>query len=273
LVVCSAFTIGRSAHISCYRPSTTYTPRVISNVLAAGDLPLTFDWRNVNGTNYCTDNRNQHIPQYCGSCWAMATTSSLADRLNIHRKDQWPQVMLAVQTLVSCVRRGCDGGDPGDANEYMAKEGIADDTCNNYKANGSGHECSPMERCSNCSPGNGCFPVRQYPKYYVEEHGLVGGEADMMREIHARGPISCTIAVTTALETYTGGVFDDKTGDKDLDHVISVTGWGQLENGTKYWHIRNSWGVYWGEYGWLRLIRGINNLGVEANCFWATPKH
>ena len=43
------------------------------------------------------------------------------------------------------------------------------------------------------------------------------------------------------------------------------------QNGTKYWMIRNSWGTYWGENGFMRLIRGVNNLGVESDCAWATP--
>ena len=51
-------------------------------------------------------------------------------------------------------------------------------------------------------------------QYEITEHGQVAGETKMMAEIYARGPIACTIAVTKAFVAYTGGIFNDTTGDK-----------------------------------------------------------
>jgi hypothetical protein len=45
----------------------------------ATQLPASFSWDNVNGTSYLTKSLNQHLPQWCGSCWAHAAMSSLAE--------------------------------------------------------------------------------------------------------------------------------------------------------------------------------------------------
>lgn len=45
------------------------TPRAWEE-LTADDLPYQVDWRDYNGKNYLSWNKNQHIPIYCGSCWS-----------------------------------------------------------------------------------------------------------------------------------------------------------------------------------------------------------
>jgi cathepsin X len=101
-------------------------------------------------------------------------------------------------------------------------------------------------------------------------YGKVSGEEKMMQEIYQRGPIACGVAVPDALENYTSGVFEDKTKDMKIVHDISVVGWG-VDNGVKYWTVRNSWGTHYGEQGFVRVIRGINNIAIESDCAWATP--
>jgi cathepsin X len=238
------------------------------------DLPEQHIWNNVDGVNYLTNLRNQHIPQYCGSCWAHAATSALSDRIKIARKAAWPDINIAPQVLISCSGDdGCHGGEAYNAFEWMSKNEITDETCSIYRARGhdNGVDCAPMTVCKNCMPNEPCFVPEKYLVYGTEEYGQVKGEDAMMQEIFQRGPIACGIAVPDELEKYTGGIFEDKTGNMDIVHDISVVGWG-VEGGVKYWTVRNSWGTHFGEDGFFRVIRGTNNIAIESDCAWATPK-
>lgn len=65
--------------------------------LSGKALPKKYDIRNLDGVSYASIDRNQHIPQYCGSCWAQGSSSALSDRLALMTGNRFPEVDLAPQ--------------------------------------------------------------------------------------------------------------------------------------------------------------------------------
>eukprot|EP00930_Biecheleria_cincta_P072045 TRINITY_DN5948_c0_g1_i2.p1 TRINITY_DN5948_c0_g1~~TRINITY_DN5948_c0_g1_i2.p1 ORF type:complete len:396 (-),score=37.62 TRINITY_DN5948_c0_g1_i2:149-1246(-) len=278
-----------------YRSSRRWLERalVVGNATSAREmlsramLPKSFDWRDVNGVSLVTTDVNQHIPQYCGSCWIHGTTAALNDRIKVMRQGKFPDVMLSRQAIMNCVPApdghgdppGCNGGDTWMIHKYLSTNKTPDESCMPYQARNMG--CAADTVCRNCLPDKGgCWPVKNWTGYGVSSYGQVSGEADMMSEIYARGPIACSFATDSAfMFNYTQNALKHEgvyVSDKnytvdDLDHTMEVTGWGETASGIKYWVIRNSWGTYWGNSGWLKLKRGTNQLLSESECNWAVP--
>ena len=149
-------------------------------------LPESYDPRDINGLDFTLPPFNQHIPSYCGCCWAAGVTSALGDRIKIQRRGAFPDIQPSVQVslslppgpvplpglprsppshpratspqvLVNCVKanqtHGCEGGDPTAANNWIFLNGIPDETCTNYEAQDEGkllwfgNVAPPTHRC------------------------------------------------------------------------------------------------------------------------------
>jgi cathepsin X len=253
------------------------------------EMPKSWDWGNINGTNYLTKNLNQHIPQYCGSCWAHGAVSALGDRIKIARNATEPDINLAVQFLLNCGDAGtCNGGDHLAAYEFIKQYGgIPFDTCLAYEACSSDSSeeacknrdfsCKPINICRTCygfaKNGGGCVKIDPYPNATIADYGALNGANHMKSEIYKNGPVACGVNAGPIVN-YQGGILDVPNEAKDIDHIISIVGWGHDEKSDKqYWIIRNSWGEYWGELGFFRVVLGDNQLGLESSCAWAKPGH
>ena len=187
--------------------------------IPASDLPDSLDYR-LQGL--LTTDLNQHIPVYCGSCWAHAPLSSIADRIKIQTKGLQRDVVPSVQALINCGDAGmiqllhmlihlilqsfvgdCNGGDSNAANAWVYKNGIPDITCQQYQAKNMA--CSDINTCMNCSPSTGCSAQYNYTRIQISEYGGVTGDDNIRSEILARGPVSAYINAN-CIEDYTGGI-------------------------------------------------------------------
>jgi len=166
--------------------------------------------------------------------------------------------------------------------------GVSYDTCNPYMACSAEStegfcglvpegtwDCKASNVCRTCSTftanGGSCVEIDHYPNATVSEFGRVSGPDAMAKEIMARGPIACGVDAAPILN-YTGGIVTD--AGAGIDHIISVIGWGtDAATKTQYWKVRNSWGEFWGEMGYVRVEKGSNALKLESSCAWAVPGH
>jgi len=245
------------------------------------DVPANVNWADHNGKNYLSWNKNQHIPRYCGSCWAQGTTSAIADRFNImNNLSTTTPVSLNAQVVVNAQAGGsCDGGNPGGVYQYAHDTGLVGGSCEQYIAYNLQTKMTPMDTCKDCTwpppaPGvdgqDKCWAVED-TRYYISDYYTVRGADKMKAEIAANGPISCGIHVSDAFLEYdptkNNGIYSEKVRFPTINHEISVTGYGydeELKEG--FWWGRNSWGTYWGISGFFKMKMGGDGLGIESDC-------
>jgi len=85
------------------------------------------------------------------------------------------------------------------------------------------------------------------------------------------GPIAVGVnGASQSFLSYGGGIFDDALCKQGANHALLITGYGQdvTQDGRvrKFWYARNSWGLGWGENGYVRVKRGHGHKGEPGVC-------
>lgn len=139
--------------------------------------------------------------------------------------------------------------------------------------------CNAMNTCRTCTHDGKCSAIKIFPNATVDEYGTYSILKDMSSvaskvkaEIYARGPVAAGVNAEPIVE-YEGGIVNNTHfWNMMVNHIVAIVGWGlDKETGQEYWIVRNSWGQYWGEGGYFRIVLGKNALGIESTIAWATP--
>ncbi|CDW52255.1 CathepsinC exc and Peptidase C1 domain containing protein [Trichuris trichiura] len=249
-------------------PSSAETKRI------AAALPEHFDWRNVSGVNYVSDVRDQHR---CGSCYIFASVAVLESRYRILTQNE-EKPTFSPQDVLNCspYAQGCDGGFPFlIAGKHAEDFGMVTESCEPYTAHQfpcrNNRDVTPCER------------------YYATNYQYVGGYYGASNEdliklaVYHNGPVAVGIQVYPDFYAYRSGIYHHVKDAMNfntspygwnpfvaVDHAVTVVGYG-VERGTKYWIVKNSWGKYWGENGYVKILRGTNECGIESLAFESTP--
>lgn len=85
-----------------------------------------------------------------------------------------------------------------------------------------------------------------------------------MTELYNNGSATAAFNVYEDFLTYKSGVYIHTGGGAALGgHAIKIMGWG-VENDIPYWLCANSWNTDWGMQGFFKILRGVNECGIES---------
>lgn len=210
-------------------------------------LPEYVDWRE---RGYVTPVKDQGA---CGTCWAFGSTGSIEGQ---HFRKTGRLVSLSEQNLFDCSPKkkelSCHiSSSPVTSFRYvMANGGIDTEESYPYEA-----------RRGKCR-----FKKKNVGATVTGYHKLEKNNEKLLEWVLAVvGPISVFINPHHMhFKFYKDGILDDPECIPYSSHVVLLVGYG-VQDGIKYWLLKNSWGHKWGDHGYFRLIRGKNMCGVAES--------
>ena len=234
---------GTYEHMISYIPNIDYP--MISIYSDHNHKKKKVDWRKE---DVVSSVKNQGM---CGSCWAFSATEAVESEWAIKHHHLYN---LSEQELVDCSRylgnNGCEGGLMKNGFQYIMDNGIC--TNQSYPYNATDGVCMNTT----------CHHVVNISNY----SGIVTNSEKQLQKAVQIQPVS--VAIQANLQTfqlYKSGVYNDTNCTGDLDHGVLLVGYGyDKKYKMKYWIIKNSWGESWGEKGYMRMIKDINNISGQC---------
>uniref|UniRef100_A0A0D9Z9X0 Peptidase C1A papain C-terminal domain-containing protein n=1 Tax=Oryza glumipatula TaxID=40148 RepID=A0A0D9Z9X0_9ORYZ len=207
-------------------------------------LPVSVNWRNKTCEGQPCLGPVKFMGS-CGSCWAFAATGALESHRAIAGANYDDPVLLSEQELVDCDPRskGCKGGLAVNAFQYVMKNGLATSTSYPYTGVGNG-------TCHANTTTRASLIMRGFER-------LPPHDKFQLLSAVTYGPVAVSIAVTTQDDItdfmdYDGGMYRGKCGTT-CNHAMLLVGYG-----ADYYILKNSYGRYWGDEGYLFLPRDRN---------------
>ncbi|XP_039005309.1 cathepsin B-like protease 2 [Hibiscus syriacus] len=170
---------------------------------------------------------------------------------------------------------GCDGGYPISAWRYFEQNGVVTEKCDPYFDDiGCSHPgCKPAfptpKYVKKCVNGNLLWTQSKH--YSVGAYRINSNPADIMEEIYRNGPVEFSFTVYEDFAHYKLGVYKHVTGSIMGGHAVKLIGWGTSDDGEDYWLLANQWNIGWGDDGYFKSIRGVDQCGIEADVVAGLP--
>lgn len=275
---------GDAWDISMFEGGHARTSVVSNRSMEQQHLPTSFSWGNLSAMEETRDQSQ------CGSCWAFAAETVLRAHSEIYNKVQ----RFSVEQIISCTpnprecggKGGCDGATSELAFEYVLQHGVALEDDVPYE--GRAVTC-PTEMAELRQDTVGVFTkdgkeVHMIDQLSSSEYrgwkiGMMGWtklpenkEEPLVRALVEMGPIAIAVSAGFEWNLYATGIMPATDCDQGrvISHAVVLYGYGIDDSAgieSKYWHIKNSWGAWWGEKGNVRLGRLDSE---EADCGWDT---
>jgi len=252
-------------------------------------VPDAFDWRTQPQAAACPSLSEVRDQSNCGSCWAFGAAEAATDRICLQGNHNYH---ISAEDILSCCGTcgsGCNGGYPSSAWSWLVHTGSVTggnyhdySWCYSYSLQNCDHHTTgqytpctslpsyPTPRCTSaCDSGTSYTTTySQDKRKFKTNYAIPENVAQLQTELMTNGPFEVSFSVYADFESYTGGIYVHTNGEYMGGHAVKFVGWGvgsSAENNVPYWIVANSWNTDWGEAGFFRIKRGVNECGIEAS--------